>query len=94
MGRRLNSLRGNYVLGSQNGDTPTPREVMGTMVSRLRPNAMPSCRKAGLGLGVYLQLAQLMLLSEEYTNALGTQPCDSVSGATHTCRSETEFSKG
>ena len=86
MGRHLHSLRDDYALGNQNGDTPTPREAMGTLLPRLRQNAMPPCRKAGLGLGVELLLVQLMLLNEEYINALGTQPCDSVSGATHICR--------
>ena len=59
---------------------------MGIMLPRLRPNTVPSCREAGLGLGIYLLLIELMLLSQQDVNALGTQPSYSVSGATHVCR--------
>ena len=83
MGCHFDSLRSYNMPVDKNGETPTTRKMMGTVLPRRRPRTMPSCCKAGLGLGVGLLLVKLMFLSKKHVNALGEQPIDSVSRATH-----------
>ena len=63
-------------------------------MSGVRSGGVCTFREAGLGLGIYLLLIELMLLNQQDATALGTQPSYSVSGATHVGREETEFTTG